>query len=444
MKQTSSPLPVITVVLLVLSVLLAGCNPSSSAPEGSNNPDGDIEQTPSATFLPNPTSASSPTPFSCQEFQASIVLLVEESYLEPLATSLDQFAQDLCQDQYQLIITPAAFDSPEEVRSYLQQLYFEHSGETLAGAILIGDIPYPYLQIRIDFITEDIPPRYQEMISMWYYMDLDGEFALSENYQPVNGEAPLGEPIFDIHPEEIDLEIWVSVLPPYLGDPEETISALERYFEKNHAYRMGEIDLPRTVVYVTSIEVANEQEHEEFMGHLLGGNLNWTALKGELEPLFFFNSETAGLTTEQGYQAISEGVADFSVVIGHGTVGSVMHINNPWLEENELNTIFFWSHSCDVADLDNQYHILSQILYHPTSLVLFTTGNSTEAGGLGINENGPYPVNIATALSQGSTLGEAILSHFNIPQASHNARNPELSIGPKIFYGDLTLRVKDH
>ncbi len=393
--------------------------------------------TPTNTPLPS----RSPTPFVCQNVQRSVVLLVEEIYLEPLQAELDQFSRDLCQDGYQVIITPADYDTPQEIRDYLQMLYFDLTEESLVGAILIGDIPHPYLQIRVDFLTEDIPKRYQELITMWYYSDLDGEFALSDNYQPLNGESPLGEPMFDIHPLEGDWEIWVSVLPPYMGDVDETIAALARYFEKNHAYRMGEIDLPRRYIYLTSYEADTAEEHKEYMYHLLEGNLNWSALQGEGEPLLFFNSPTAGLSELDGYQAISAGLADFSVVIGHGTVGSILKINPPWLEENKIQTIFFWTQSCSVGDLDNPYNIMSQVLYHPNSQVLFISGNTTEAGGFGTNENGPHQTNIATSLSQGASLGEAILAHVNTPLVSHHTMNPELTIGPKIFYGDLTLRL---
>lgn len=429
-------------VCLVSMTLAASCSGGQPAPQAEDSQLSiqaaqQSSPSPSETALPAPT----PTPFACQEYQRSVALLVEELYLAPLAPELEQFSRDLCRDGYRAIITPAGFSTPQEVRAYLQELYFQETSETLAGAILIGDIPYPYLQIRIDFLTEDIPKRYQELITMWYYADLDGEFALSPDYHPSNGESPLGQPMFDIHPPDGDWEIWVSLLPPYLGDADETTAALQRYFEKNHAYRMGEIDLPRRYVYVTSYEAATAEEHEDFMYHLLEGNLNWSALQGEGEPILYFNSPTAGLSEMDGYQAISEGAADFSVVIGHGNAGAILKINPPWLDENELRTVFFWSQSCSVGDLDNPYNIMSQALYHPNSLALFISGNTTEAGGLGINENGPYQTNIATSLSQGASLGESILAHVNTPLVGHDAMNPELIYGPTIFYGDLTLKL---
>ncbi|MBS3752744.1 MAG: hypothetical protein KGY46_05070 [Anaerolineales bacterium] len=442
---------------LILIWVLAGCAtlPASTEPQvdpkSTQTPPPTLQATatpafsatPTSTAAPSPTVTPSPTatPFVCREFQESVALLVEEIYLQPLKAELDQFTRDLCQDGYQAILHPVGSETPQEIRGYLQELYFEQTDETLAGAILIGDIPNPYLQIRVDYLG-DRSPRYDELISLWYYSDLDGEFALSDDYQPLDGQEPLGEPIFDIHPEQMEWEIWVSVLPPYLGDVNETVSALERYFKKNHAYRVGEIDLPRRYIYVTHYEATTQEDHDEFVYHLLEGNLNWSALKGDGEPLLFFNSEPGGLSEMEGYQAISEGQADVAVVIGHGNVGSVLKINNPWLEANQMQTNFLWTHSCSVGNLDNQYNILSQITYHPHSLVLFTSGNTCDAGGFGINQNDPGTTTLAVELSQGATLGEAILKLTNTPLVNNSARNPELVFGPKIYFGDLTLRLR--
>jgi hypothetical protein len=119
-----------------------------------------------------------------------------------------------------------------------------------------------------------------------------------------------------------------------------------------------------------------------------------------------------------------------------------MKINNIWLEEHDLNTVFFWSQSCDVGDLDNPYNIMRNILYHPGSQVLFVSGNTTKAGGLGTNLDGPHHYNIASSLNEGASLGEAILNHVNTPLISHHARNPELVVAPKIYFGDLTLKLR--
>ncbi len=455
-KQKQFPVLLSWLLLLIVGYLLVSCSGIEeevvilpSEPVQSNPTETMTPQAEMTTIKASPTTTSapaqspSPAPFDCQDYQQTIILLIQEEYLEPLTIPLDQFTQDLCQDQYQVRIKTADFETPEQIRSYLSDMFFGEPSDNLIGAILIGDIPYAYQQITIKYNSPDIPPRIQEFISLQYYADLDGEFLLSDDYQPVNELAPRGEPIFDTHQGETDWEIWISVMPPYQGDPELTLDALLRYFEKNHTYRIGEIDLPRAYIHIQSYQSSTKEEYNEFIEACLSGTLNWTDLKGEGEPQIYFGNEAMNLTDTEGYQAISEGKADFSIVIAHGHPGAVGQITPPWLEENQLATIFFWNQSCSVGDLDNPYVILNSILYHPNSRVLFTSGNTTDAGGFGTNEIGPYPTSLASALNQGLSIGEAILRHVNTPLVSHDARWPELVFGPKIFYGDLTLKLRD-
>jgi hypothetical protein len=69
--------------------------------------------------------------------------------------------------------------------------------------------------------------------------------------------------------------------------------------------------------------------------------------------------------------------------------------------------------------------------------------NTTETMGLGINKNGYYPTNLATGMSQGLSIGEAILNHVNTPLTPRDAPAQKIIFGPKIFFGDLTLKLRE-
>lgn len=439
------------VLVLVASLLLqAGCAPDLASPEIPISPTETLAPTVTSTApstptqSPTPTTRPSPTPFQCQEYQKTVVMLVEPFYLDPLEEALERYEKDLCQDQYRLMITPSNFETPEEIREYLRKLYFEDTQETLEGAILVGYIPYAYQKLTIDFIYADegTPPRLQENISMQYYMDLDGEFLLSEEYEPVQGEEPLGEPIFDIHRGDTDWEIWVGVLPPFHDDRAQTTAALLRYFDKNHAYRNGEIDLPKTYLYLNSRDIQTEEVYEEMMEAFYHGSLNWTPLAREGDPLIYTNYPPKGLSEEDGYQVLTEGKADFTIIQAHGHQGAAGLATVPWVLENPIQTIFLWTYCCYVGDLDNPHVILNLILYDPQSLVLFAVGNSSDSGGLGTNLEGPFSTNIATDLAEGLSIGRAILNHVHVPMDEEFVFHPEVVLSPKVFYGDLTLRVK--
>lgn len=448
---------------VLLLLLLSGCNLPGSSPDPPEDPGSGqsttlsptstaaetaaIDSTPAATSepteAPTPTTAPSPTPFVCQEHRSSVVMLIEGRYAATLEDHLRQYERDLCRDQYRLIIKENVYRAPEDIRAYLADLYFNQPELNLAGAILVGDIPYAYQQNTVEYTNPDTPTAVREFVSMQYYADLDGEFVLSEEYQPRNGTAPLGEPIFDIHRGQIDWEIWVSVLPTYLGDAGETTAALRRYFEKNHAYRTGEINLPKTYLMIHAFDAPSEEQYNQVMRVCCQGTDNWTALdrEGELRQIYMDNPVN-DMSEEAGYQALSEGKADFTLIFDHGNVSSLGRINPPWLEEHDLNTVFLISHSCSVGDLTNPYAILNQILYHPRSQVLFSTGNTTEGGGLCTNEKGTPSSNISSGLMAGQSIGEAILNHINTPLIEPWSNNPESCFAPKIFYGDPTLTLR--
>ncbi|MCY1075744.1 hypothetical protein [Archangium lansingense] len=67
--------------------------------------------------------------------------------------------------------------------------------------------------------------------------------------------------------------------------------------------------------------------------------------------------------------------------------------------------LFFWSNGCSVGNLDSRANFLSSILYSPTSRVLVAKGTTNNSGGMGTNQNGYSGHNVATALSQGDSLG---------------------------------------
>ena len=277
---------------------------------------------------------------------------------------------------------------------------------------------------------------------MQYYMDLDGEFIQSEEYQPANGKEPCGEPIFNIHRGKTDWEIWVSILPPFHGDRDQTLSALIRYFEKNHAYRSGQLQLPRTYLHINGYDVPTEEEFQTMQQALHEGIYNWTPLARTGDPLIFFDYRPEGLTEAAGYQALAEAKAEFTIVHAHGHRGAVGQLTLPWIEENPLSTFFFMAYSCHGGDLDTKHVILNSILYDPQSLVLMAAGNTHKGSNLGENEHGPDATNLASDLVEGKSIGQAILNHVNVPFTGNSKMYPDLILSTKVFLGDLTLTIQ--
>jgi hypothetical protein len=374
----------------------------------------------------------------CNGGNRAVLLLVEKDLLRDLRTPLDRFGLDLCAAGYTALEKASTFTTPGEVRTFLGSVYGQ-SGPTLNGAILIGNLPHAYQFVTLNSSNPSIPPTNEEVISFQYYADLDGFFSKSAGYVSPGAR----QYSYDTHSGKVDWEIWISVLPPYKGRRTETIDALKRYFDKNHAYRTGGAKPPRRFLEVSEHFVATTQvEHTAIMDGLRTGPYAWLPFSNTADALLYFQSTIGGLTVDQGYSALTQGLADFTVTDAHGFWGASGKLTIAQVESTAVKTIFYWSNGCAVGDLDRAENFLTSILYSTTSAVLVAKGTTNNSGGMGNNQNGSFGRNIATAMSQGQSFGDATLYHVNVPLISPWSLSREFHFGTAVTLGDPTLKLR--
>ncbi len=395
-------------------------------------------------LAPTQTSASLPTLVQkgedqvCGSGENRVVVLVSPEFVGGIRAGLDQFETDLCAEGYSTWEHAEDFKSPVQVREWLIENYLESKGE-LQGVIFIGSVPYAYQSFRVTYSNPEIADHDEEVISYQYYSDLDGDFSTSPDYV-----SPGGHPFsFDIHQGDVDWEIWTGVLPVYRGDSSLTIDALNRYFEKNHAYRVGEYDLPRAYLFVNEhFSAQTQEEYQLVIEQQRSGQYAWTPFSESANAYLYFDAPQNGITAVDGYQALSDGVADFAILSAHGYWGGHGQIDLSWLNDHPLRTVFFWSNGCAVGNLDYPGNFLTEALYSPGSLVLAAKGTTNDSGGMGTNEQGFFGHNIAEAMAGGASIGDAILAHVNVPLIEPWLSNQELHFAPSILLGDPTLKLR--
>jgi hypothetical protein len=158
-----------------------------------------------------------------------VYVLVNSTIYSSIKASLSQYATDATNSGFSvnIIETDELSDkTPKGIRSFLKEA-LPHG---LVGCLLVGDISEAWYQTNeawyfpVDF----------------YYMDLDGVWTDSNN-----------DTIFDGHSGDVAPEIWIGRLKAsnIAGDE---ISLLKNYFEKNHHYRTGSLNLPwwRALIYI--------------------------------------------------------------------------------------------------------------------------------------------------------------------------------------------------
>jgi len=366
-----------------------------------------------------------------------ITIIVDPNLLPGIRSGLSQYEVDLQKEGYRVIERMSDFSNPTEVRTYLQSLH--ETEQNLVGAMLIGNIPHAYQWFIVTYTNPSIPQDELEVISLQYYSDLDGIFEKSTGYTSPGGH----EYSYDIHNGEVNWEIWIGVLPLFKGNYTTTTEALNRYFIKNHAYREGEYDLPRAFSEITEHHSASTiEEHNTIIQYLTAGSYAWTPFSYSQNAYFYFDSPPAGLSAGQGYAALSAGEADFTVGDAHGYWGAHGQIDISWVENNPVNTVFFWSNGCSVGNIDYTENFITSILYSPTSSVLIAKGSTNNSGGMGTNENGFFGHNIASSLSNGSSLGQAMVNHVNVPLIYPWSLNRESHFAVNMIVGDPTLKIR--
>ena len=367
-----------------------------------------------------------------------VAVLVDAQVRSAIQTNLTRFANDICADGYRVWIATAVPGTAPEVRSYLADV-MSRSGQALIGAILIGNTPRAYQYVIGHSSNPNIPETREEAISYQYYADLDGSFSASSGYVSP-GYRPYS---FDVHTGDVDWEIWVGVLPLYKGNVAQTITALNRYFDKNHSYRTGVSKPPRAFLEVNEfVNLTTATEHNATLQGMQTGPYSWMPFSNSAGAHHYFNSAYAGLTVQQGYNALASNTADFTVVGSHGYWGAGGQLTIATVESTPVRTIFYWSSGCAIGDLDHADNFLTSMLYSPTSEVLLAKGTTNNSGGMGNNQNGFYGRNVATAMSTGASFGAALLSHVNVPLISPWSLSREFHFGTAIILGDPTLRLR--
>ena len=375
---------------------------------------------------------------ACDDGVMPVVAVVVDPQLEPaIREQLRRFEADYCYRGYAVIERATKFASPPELRQYLAGLLTSTSNR-LAGAVFVGDFPHAYQWVTSKSSNPSIPSTSEEALSLQYYQDLTGAFSASPGYVSPGGHAYS----YDLHIGDVDWEIWVGVLPGYGPTLQEAATNLVRYFDKHHAFVLNGSQLPRAFLQVSEFYSAtNIAEYTTFRGWMLNGQYAWTPFSTESGAKIYFDAPVAALSAAQGYTALSGGVADFAVLDAHGYWGASGAFTVARLRSEGVRAYFLWSNGCAVGNLDQPVNWLSEAIYAPSSMVLSAKGTTNNSGGMGTNAAGFFGHNVAQAMANGASVGDALKTHANVPLIFPWSESREFHMGTSVLLGDPTLEL---
>lgn len=369
---------------------------------------------------------------SSQTNEKSIVILLDSEISIGIVDELNIFKSDLEAENYNVIFKNSTYQTPEEVREYLQDLY-QTTSPKLIGAILMGQIPLARQYFRMTYANPDISPTNHNGLSTQFYSDLDG------NFYKNNPEYPES---YAEHDGDTISEIWVSILP-YYKSINNTISEIKQYLKKNHNYRNGNIDIQNGFIEVNEHHsAATENEYNIYLDLMKSGQYSWNPFTEWGNVGLFFNNRIGKPDVTFAYeQELKSNKYTFAALIAHGSYYTNGELSIPEIRNMEIKPIFVWLGGCNTGNLDNDENIATEIVYSSTSSTLVTKGGTSNVGGLGVNENGFFGRNIATAMLEGKSLGEAVLYHNNTPLIYPYSESFEMHNAFNIFIGDLSLTL---
>lgn len=176
-------------------------------------------------------------------------IFINTTLHEQISESIDTYIADLESDGWQVVLytieggtsdksDPNTWTTDDyicelEAAEQLRELLKNEYKQGMVGCILIGELPAGWVETQTGSgIGGPVDLFFRDMDGHWE--DCDNNGLLDENVSTVA----------DCKPEICNIEIWMSRLYANSLDGDE-VTLMKNYFRKNHAYRIGELTLPK-------------------------------------------------------------------------------------------------------------------------------------------------------------------------------------------------------
>lgn len=327
-----------------------------------------------------------------------VVLLVSWSLHDQIDGALDLYTAGLEADGFTVSRRYEGRDTPyASIKNHIKDEHVAHPD--LSGAVFIGDFTkLPYAEVEWWNSDEGIW-EYDSCITDYYFMDLDGTWLDTD-----------GNGIFDdlVADGTQDPEIWVSRINPGLVGTEEApvdeIELINRYFQKLHDYRTGDLTFTdRALLYVDDDWTHYGDDWDDHMLELYPGAVtvvddkvgtNAADLKDRLDGHSYELLHNNAHASPGGY-SYSKGLGEDGESIPGGTIHSSELPDLNW--QVGFHTWFHCSFAKHTADGFGAGQYIFNTDYGLAGI------GTTNAGGM--NPNDVY----YEALAEGATIGEAMM-----------------------------------
>lgn len=340
----------------------------------------------------------------------TILIFVDRTSYASLTPEISRFAEDIHRDiAAKVIVYKVNTYDPFKIKDIMKSQF---NGGNLLGAILIGDIP-TFSLIRDDgsgYLTD----AYYRILNANCRIDSNSRVLYSETadcglYSSINGQ-----------------DMWVGrITPPVTGD--EGIVLLRNYFDKNHAYRIGDIQFDKRFLFYSGDTLNSQLLQEQ---HFTSFSRGTGYARNEINAFDFNGNPT--INSKKDYLEELEKSAEFAVINVHGTptyqwLGRGVLVNSSDLKTISPNIFAIKLLSCSNGVFELPDYFAGWLLFRGNTLIVeaapidifsgYILNNYVDQRGIFFQFR-PFQL--------GATYGEV-------------ARNTEKEL---LIFGDPTLRLK--
>ena len=349
-----------------------------------------------------------------------ICLIVHADALAGAGAAVSNFMADLEAEGYGPLLYAYSAGSAEDLRAHVAARYAEPG--SLAGAILIGDLPHVVYEMNQDWGWGE---EFEDFPCDLFYMDLNG------TWSDANQTPPFAAGKYDARGGDLDLEIWVSRIKtddlPALGGESVLLNA---YFDKNHRYRTAQLNPARRAL------LYNDDDWTDMMpddAETIGLNYGDDHLRVVRDP---------ENTTVGDYRQHMTNAYELMFVRSHGSPEGHGFYENAKTNFNFLYAaeyltrcppaLFYSFYVCSGCDFTESDYLAGLVVHNPDDSGLAAWG-STKTGGIWEDRYFYEP------MAQGQSIGAAFVAWFNAAQELYPAYAPPWWYG-MVLIGDGTLR----
>jgi hypothetical protein len=163
----------------------------------------------------------------------SVAIFVDDATYGKIQSEVSRFQGDIIRDTgMDAEIVVGNWTNASAVKNIIRDKYNTNG---LVGAILVGDIPSAYFEYQNSGAT----------LTDWYLQDLSTQFV------DTDGDGKFEREYYMHETDITHREIWTSrIKPPVSGDA--GIALLKDYFNRNHAFRAGELSYDKKMLFFNS------------------------------------------------------------------------------------------------------------------------------------------------------------------------------------------------